>query len=340
MASPVIIPVFHWTNVSGVSSAGYKLFSYFAGTSVPQTTWTDASQVTANANPVVLDAAGDANVWIAGGIYKFVLTLPDGLTVVWSADNVSQAGMATGTQAEYVPTGLIATFVSVTQFTVPNDVRTVLSVKRAVQFNGGGSNLSDYIASSTFGAGTTTVTISGAFGTVPSPITALAVGLFDGNNQGNSPAGMFSAPHLSTINYGASANTNIATNTLYVLGAAATPWAVASAFGDDYAEYSSGTVTVKQAGRYLVTATCNFLINGATVTLPGQMTAYLNNVVQNQTRCVFALGTGGLSMQASISTILFATAGQTIQVKLDNGPTISAGTAQSGPFNVNVIQLW
>src|ERR1700690_2053031 len=115
MASPVVMPVFHGTNVSGVRSAGYKLNTYFAGTSVGQTTWTDSTQVTANANPVILDSNGDANVWIAGGIYKFVLTDASN-NVIWTADNVSQAGMATGTQAEYVPSGLIATFISGTQF--------------------------------------------------------------------------------------------------------------------------------------------------------------------------------------------------------------------------------
>ena len=102
MGSPLVVPVFHWTNVSGVSSAGYQLFTYYAGTTNPQTTWTDASLGVANTNPVILDANGDANVWIGSGLYKFILKDTVGVTI-WTADNVSQANLSSSFVSEWTP---------------------------------------------------------------------------------------------------------------------------------------------------------------------------------------------------------------------------------------------
>ena len=53
--------------------AGGKLYTYDAGTTTPKATYTDASEDTANANPVILDASGRADVWLGAGAYKFVL---------------------------------------------------------------------------------------------------------------------------------------------------------------------------------------------------------------------------------------------------------------------------
>lgn len=58
---------------NGDPLAGGKLYSYIAGTSAPTSTFTDQSGNTPNANPVILDANGEASVWIADGLYKFIL---------------------------------------------------------------------------------------------------------------------------------------------------------------------------------------------------------------------------------------------------------------------------
>ena len=46
-----------------------------------------------NANPVILDALGSANIWLANVAYKIVLQDPLG-SVVWTADNINQSGVA------------------------------------------------------------------------------------------------------------------------------------------------------------------------------------------------------------------------------------------------------
>ena len=49
----------------GAPLAGGKVYSYTAGTSTPLATYTDQGGATPNANPVILDANGEANIWVS-----------------------------------------------------------------------------------------------------------------------------------------------------------------------------------------------------------------------------------------------------------------------------------
>lgn len=83
---PNVIQYFYDSN--GAPLAGGKLYSYAAGTTTPLATYTDETAVTPNTNPIILNAAGQANVWIGSLAYKFKLT--DSLNnVQWTVDNVS-----------------------------------------------------------------------------------------------------------------------------------------------------------------------------------------------------------------------------------------------------------
>lgn len=77
-------------DANGVPLVGGLLYSYIAGTSVPAATFTDQTGLTPNANPVVLDGNGQANVWLGSGSYKFVLTDSNGV-VQFTVDNVSSS---------------------------------------------------------------------------------------------------------------------------------------------------------------------------------------------------------------------------------------------------------
>lgn len=72
---------------NGEPLAGGKLYSYAAGTTTPQVTYTDQGGGTPNANPTILDANGEADIWIGTGSYKFVLKDADDVTQ-WTVDNV------------------------------------------------------------------------------------------------------------------------------------------------------------------------------------------------------------------------------------------------------------
>lgn len=91
--SPVIRQYFYDSN--GNPLVGGQLFSYIAGTTTPQATYTDQSGGTPNANPVVLDSSGGANVWLDPTLaYKFVLK--DSLSnLIYTVDQVLGGG-ATG----------------------------------------------------------------------------------------------------------------------------------------------------------------------------------------------------------------------------------------------------
>lgn len=72
---------------NGLPLNGGKLYTYEAGTSTPKTTYTDVTGATPNANPVILDASGYANIWLGSGGYKFILkTSAD--TTLWTIDNI------------------------------------------------------------------------------------------------------------------------------------------------------------------------------------------------------------------------------------------------------------
>lgn len=84
---------------SGNPCAGCSLFSYQAGTTTAQATYTDSSEATPNPNPIVLDAAGGATIWLGSSAYKFVLIDTFG-TTLWTVDQV-QTPLAGGTA--YLP---------------------------------------------------------------------------------------------------------------------------------------------------------------------------------------------------------------------------------------------
>lgn len=83
-------PVFHADDNNGIPLQGGLLYSYAAGTSTPQVTYTDSTQGTANTNPVVLNARGEASVWLDPTLtYKLLLTDKAGNTIPgYPVDNI------------------------------------------------------------------------------------------------------------------------------------------------------------------------------------------------------------------------------------------------------------
>ena len=72
----------------GTPLVGGKLYTYTAGTTTPQQTYTDSSGGTANTNPVILDSRGEANIWLGGAIYKFKLADANDVEI-WTVDYIS-----------------------------------------------------------------------------------------------------------------------------------------------------------------------------------------------------------------------------------------------------------
>lgn len=76
----------------GLPLQGGQIYSCVAGSTcpgTPQPTYTDASGFTANSNPIILNSAGMASIWLNCSLqYKFVLQDQNGVTVT-TVDNVS-----------------------------------------------------------------------------------------------------------------------------------------------------------------------------------------------------------------------------------------------------------
>jgi len=91
MATISPVPFLQFIDANGNPLAGGKLYTYAAGTTTPLATYTTYAGTVANANPVILDSAGRASVWLSAASYKFVLK--DSTDVlVYTTDNISSAG--------------------------------------------------------------------------------------------------------------------------------------------------------------------------------------------------------------------------------------------------------
>jgi hypothetical protein len=92
---------------SGVPLSGGKLYSYAAGTTTPQVTYTSFGGATAHSNPIVLDSAGrvpGGEIWLSALPYKFVLnTSADVLIATY--DNISGIGAASYQVQNFTGTG-------------------------------------------------------------------------------------------------------------------------------------------------------------------------------------------------------------------------------------------
>lgn len=87
MAQPLQAPFCQFFDANGNPLAGGKVFTYIAGTTTPQASYTDSTATVANANPVILDSAGRAQIWLQG-FYK--ITVTDSLNnVISTADNIT-----------------------------------------------------------------------------------------------------------------------------------------------------------------------------------------------------------------------------------------------------------
>lgn len=75
-------------DANGQPLVGGKLYSYIAGTTLPQSTYTDNTGSTPNTNPVILDSRGEASIWLGEATYKFKLTDANDVEI-WTVDYIA-----------------------------------------------------------------------------------------------------------------------------------------------------------------------------------------------------------------------------------------------------------
>ena len=94
---------------NGVPLAGGLIYTYQAGSSTPLVTYTTNGGTIANANPIVLDAAGRVpqEIWLLTGYsYKFVLQTANAV-LIQTLDNIYPILQNAPASAPAVPTGAI-----------------------------------------------------------------------------------------------------------------------------------------------------------------------------------------------------------------------------------------
>jgi hypothetical protein len=99
------VPKVQFFTANGEPLVGGKLFTYAAGTTSPLATYTSATGNTTNANPVILDSRGEADVWLGPSLYKWVLYDANDV-LIWSVDGIgttfaAQAPVQIATGPEY-----------------------------------------------------------------------------------------------------------------------------------------------------------------------------------------------------------------------------------------------
>lgn len=85
----------------GALLAGGKIYTYAGGTTTPLATFTDASGSGENTNPIILDSAGRADIFLTEDTsYKFVITDADD-NVLETTDGIISYGDASAVAEEY-----------------------------------------------------------------------------------------------------------------------------------------------------------------------------------------------------------------------------------------------
>ena len=98
---------FQFFNNDGLPLNAGKLYTYQAGSTTPQATFTDSSGLIANTNPIILGTDGrpPSTIWLSQGFfYKFVLTTSADVTIQ-TYDNIYGIVGATPPPATPIPAG-------------------------------------------------------------------------------------------------------------------------------------------------------------------------------------------------------------------------------------------
>lgn len=93
MATQLIDGRFRGEDAAGLPLVGGLLHTYASGTTTPKAAYTDATLGTPTTNPIVLNARGEAQVWLGSGAYSLKLTDSTG-TTIWTTDGVIAADSA------------------------------------------------------------------------------------------------------------------------------------------------------------------------------------------------------------------------------------------------------
>lgn len=129
---PFVAGKFREFDLAGFPLVGGQLFTYQAGTLSPLATYISQNGLSANTNPVILDASGRANVWISPGVGYRMILKDQFSNTIWDVDNIVASDVTSTMLSQSSGSsllGFIQGLAGATSRTVQDKLRDVVSVK-------------------------------------------------------------------------------------------------------------------------------------------------------------------------------------------------------------------
>jgi hypothetical protein len=179
-------PLFNCQTVTdaGVPASGWKILTYVAGSSTLQSTFTADDGLTAQANPIELDADGfpPSPIWLTAGVaYKFILTDENNASQR-TFDDVSGINDTTTSASQWQASGVTPTYVSGTQFTLVGDQTSEFHVGRRLQFTVTAGTVYGVISVAAY-TSLTTITVVLDSGALDSGLSAVNLSILRADHQ-------------------------------------------------------------------------------------------------------------------------------------------------------------
>jgi hypothetical protein len=171
-------------DANGNPLVGGKLYTFAAGSSTPLASYTSITGLTAQANPIILNSRGEVDnpIWITTGLsYKFALYNVNDV-LVRTVDNVTGVNDSSVSIDQWVDSGVVPTYVSATQFTLPGDQTSSFTVNRRIKATVTAGTVYGYISISAFAA-LTTITVVLDSGALDTGLSTVQLGLLTPTNS-------------------------------------------------------------------------------------------------------------------------------------------------------------
>lgn len=191
-AAPVLFPGGQESDNNGSPLSGGKVYVYQAGTTSNDSsypTYADALLGTnANANPVVLDSNGRAQIWLqAERKYKLVVKDSTDATTFQTMDSYSPGqGYPGDFLSEWVRYTAAPTYASAGSFTVAGDQTATFHATRRLKFTVTAGTVYGTVVSSSFGASTTVNVVMDSTA-LDSGLSVVWYGILSGPGSSSSP---------------------------------------------------------------------------------------------------------------------------------------------------------
>jgi hypothetical protein len=173
-------------DANGNPLVGGTIETYLAGTSTPETTYTDDTGGTAQGVVMTLNSLGRPTlgpVWMLGGVaLKFIIKNALGVVQPPTFDDILGVGDIASTTDQWIVYSAAPTYISATSFSLVGDQTNTFQAGRRLRTINAGGTVYSTIRSSSFAAGITTVTVINDSGVLDANLSQVGYGLLSVTN--------------------------------------------------------------------------------------------------------------------------------------------------------------